>query len=163
MRKFRKTFFWVAIGFIVIGVVMAVQGVSMLLDEYWLESRGAQTTGEVESLFTETVYSAARTRTVEQTWIIVGYWVDNVWYGSRFRLNSDQEQDFERGQLITVVYDPENPANGRPPGFSDQRRGRIQSVFGYLMLFIGVQTGLVLTLKPRPRLANRDQSAAAPG
>lgn len=159
MGKFRKTFYWLAAGFVLLGVAMVVQGLSMLLDEHRLESRGAQTTGEVESLFTESFYSASRSRMVDQTWIIVGYWVDEVWYGNRFQLSSDQKKDFERGQLVTVVYDPENPANGRPAGLSRQGGGRFQSIFGYLMMFVGIQTLLVLILKPRPALTEHGQAA----
>lgn len=160
MRKFRKTFFFVAAGFVLMGLVMAAQGLRMLVAEYWLDSRGAQTTGQVENLFTESVYSSARGGMVDQTWIIVGYRVDDIWYGNRFQLTSRQKDNFERGQMLTVVYDPENPANGRPPGLSHQRRGWMQSLFGYLMIFIGFQTLLVLIFKPRPTLDDRQQAAA---
>jgi len=161
MRKYRKSFFFIAMSFVVLGLVMVAQGVSMLLDEYWLDARGAQTTGEIESYFTESHISAFRLEQVEQTWIIVGYWVDNVWYGNRFKLMPGQEDAFERGQLVTVVYDSENPSNGRPLGFSGRRPGWIQSIFAYLMIVFGVQTLLVLIFKPRPRLINRDQPAVS--
>lgn len=152
MLKFRKTCYLIAVGFVLMGTIICVQGVQVLLGEYRLESRGLRTLGEVESRYTRDYYSSARSRMVEETWIIIGYWVDGKWHGNRFKLPRRFEQDFEKGQMVEVAYDPDNPSNGRPLKLKQAGVGRIKAIIGYLMLFGGFQSFLVLALKPGPSL-----------
>lgn len=122
---FRKTLKFIVCGLLVMGIVICVQGVKILIKDSDLSARGAETMGEVESLYSRQHYSSVRGRMVEEDWMIVGYWVDDVWYGNRFKLPRKLRGELESGQLIKVLYDPERPSNGRPEILGPRKAGSV--------------------------------------
>lgn len=125
----------------------------MVIAERNLSKRGEQTQGEIESIYVRETYSSTRGRMVEDNWMIVGYWVDGVWHGNRFKLSAKVADTLEKGQQVTVYYDPSDPGKGRPDFISAQaRNGRIKAIVGYLLVFGAVQSFVMLYWKPHPVL-----------
>lgn len=153
MLQFRKTSFLLSFIFITIGLSVLLEGITDLLHENALEKRASQTEGEIESIYKRDLYARGKMR--EELWMTVIYNVEAVQYNKSFKIPKNKIPKLENGQIIKVLYNPENPNYGRPDFISGAKVGKkIQSSVGFIMLFIGVQVLVALIWKPRPQLVN---------
>lgn len=108
---------------------------------------------EIESLYAREAYSNIRKRMVDQHWMIVGYWVENKWYGQRIKIDSSIAAELQQGQMIEVYFDQSNPQNARPVMIpASVNANKFQALGGFLMLFVGCQLFIVTAFRPRPEL-----------